>query len=281
MVKEFISQLPPDKLSPFAKHPYRVREDAAMDELVESIRVHGVLSPLLARPKGECYELVSGHRRRLAAQKLGLPTVPVLVREMSDDEAVILMVDSNLQRENLLPSEKAFAYKMKLEAMNRQGRRTDLTSTTVVPKFRSNEVIGKESGESRETVRRYIRLTNLVPPLLQMVDDGRIAFSPAVELSYLTRDEQAELWDLIGREDATPSLSQALRMKQLSREAKLTPEVLYAILTEEKPNQKEQIRIKTESLRKYFPRNYSAQQMEREIIKLLEARYRAKDRGER
>lgn len=281
MVKEFIPQLPPDKLSPFAKHPYRVREDAAMDELVESIRVHGVLSPLLARPKGECYELVSGHRRRLAAQKLGLPTVPVLVREMSDDEAVILMVDSNLQRENLLPSEKAFAYKMKLEAMNRQGRRTDLTSTTVVPKFRSNEVIGKESGESRETVRRYIRLTNLVPPLLQMVDDGRIAFSPAVELSYLTRDEQAELWDLIGREDATPSLSQALRMKQLSREAKLTPEVLYAILTEEKPNQKEQIRIKTESLRKYFPRNYSAQQMEREIIKLLEARYRAKDRGDR
>ena len=281
MVKEFISQLPPDKLTPFAKHPYQVREDAAMDELVESIRVHGVLSPLLARPKGESYELVSGHRRRLAAQKLGLPTVPVLVREMTDDEAVILMVDSNLQRENLLPSEKAFAYKMKLEAMNRQGRRTDLTSTTVVPKFRSNEVIGKESGESRETVRRYIRLTNLVPPLLQMVDDGRIAFSPAVELSYLTRDEQTELWDLIGREDATPSLSQSLRMKQISREAKLTPEVLYAILTEEKPNQKEQIRIKTESLRKYFPCNYSAQQMEREIIKLLEARYRAKGRGER
>ena len=281
MVKEFISQLSPDKLTPFAKHPYQVREDAAMDELVESVRTYGILSPLLARPKGEGYELVSGHRRRLAAQKLGLPTVPVLVREMTDDEAVILMVDSNLQRENLLPSEKAFAYKMKLEAMNRQGRRTDLTSTTVVPKFRSNEVIGKESGESRETVRRYIRLTNLVPPLLQMVDDGRIAFSPAVELSYLTRDEQAELWDLIGREDATPSLSQALRMKQLSREAKLTPEVLYAILTEEKPNQKEQVRIKTESLRKYFPRNYSAQQMEREIIKLLEARYRAKGRGER
>ena len=281
MVKEFISQLPLDKLSPFAKHPYQVREDTAMDELVESIRVHGILSPLLARPKGDGYELVSGHRRRLAAQKLGLSTVPVLVRKMTDDEAVILMVDSNLQRENLLPSEKAFAYKMKLEAMNRQGRRTDLTSTTVVPKFRSNEVIGKESGESRETVRRYIRLTNLVPPLLQMVDDGRIAFSPAVELSYLTRDEQAELWDLIGREDATPSLSQALRMKQLSREAKLTPEVLYVILTEEKPNQKEQVRIKTESLRKYFPRNYSAQQMEREIIKLLEARYRAKDRGER
>ena len=278
MVKEFISQLPPDKLSPFAKHPYRVREDAAMDELTESIRVHGVLSPLLARPKGEGCELVSGHRRRLAAQKLGLPTVPVLVREMTDDEAVILMVDSNLQRENLLPSEKAFAYKMKLEAMKHQGK---ATSRQVVGKLESADEVGQVNGESGRTIQRYIRLTNLAPPLLQMVDDGRIAFSPAVELSYLTRDEQAELWDLIGREDATPSLSQALRMKQLSREAKLTPEVLYAILTEEKPNQKEQIRIKTDSLRKYFPRNYSAQQMEREIIKLLEARYRAKGRGER
>ena len=278
MVKEFISQLPPDKLSPFEKHPYQVREDAAMDELVASICTHGILSPLLARPKGEGYELVSGHRRRLAAQKLGLPTVPVLVREMSNDEAVILMVDSNLQRENLLPSEKAFAYRMKLEAMKHQGK---ATSRQVVGKLESADEVGQVNGESGRTIQRYIRLTNLVPPLLQMVDDGRIAFSPAVELSYLTRDEQAELWDLIGREDATPSLSQALRMKQLSREAKLTPEVLYAILTEEKPNQKEQIRIKTESLRKYFPRNYSAQQMEREIIKLLEARYRAKGRGER
>lgn len=278
MVKEFISQLPPDKLTPFKKHPYQVREDAAMDELVESVRTYGILSPLLARPKGEGYELVSGHRRRLAAQKLGLPTVPVLVREMTDDEAVILMVDSNLQRENLLPSEKAFAYKMKLEAMKHQGKST---SCKVCTKSRTDEMIGKHESVSARTIQNYIRLTNLVPPLLQMVDDGRIALSPAVELSYLTRDEQAELWNLIGQEDATPSLSQALRMKQLSREAKLTPEVLYAILTEEKPNQKEQIRIKTESLRKYFPRNYSAQQMEREIIKLLEARYRAKDRGER
>lgn len=277
MVKEFISQLPPDKLVPFERHPYQVWEDAAMDELVESVRTYGILSPLLARPKGEGYELVSGHRRRLAAQKLGLPSVPVLVREMTDDEAVILMVDSNLQRENLLPSEKAFAYKMKLEAMKHQGK---ATSGQLVQKL-SVEKVADEANENYKTVQRYIRLTNLVPPLLQMVDDGRIAFSPAVELSYLTRDEQAELWDLIGREDATPSLSQALRMKQLSREAKLTPEVLYAILTEEKPNQKEQIRIKTESLRKYFPRNYSAQQMEREIIRLLEARYRAKNRGER
>ena len=194
MVKEFISQLPPDKLSPFAKHPYRVREDAAMDELVESIRVHGILSPLLARPKGEGYELVSGHRRRLAAQKLGLSTVPVLVREMTDDEAVILMVDSNLQRENLLPSEKAFAYKMKLEAMKHQG----MTCGQVGHKSR-DAVSNDDSGR---TIQRYIRLTNLVSPLLQMVDDGHIAFSPAVELSYLTRDEQAELWDLIGREDS-------------------------------------------------------------------------------
>ncbi len=277
-MKEYIQQLSPDKLVPFQKHPYQVREDAALSELMESIRTHGVLSPLLARPKGESYELVSGHRRCLAAQKLGLKTVPVLVREMSDDEAVILMVDSNLQRENLLPSEKAFAYKMKLEAMKHQGR---ATSRQVVGKSESADEVGQGSGESGRTIQRYIRLTNLVPPLLQMVDDGRIAFSPAVELSYLTKEEQAALCDLIGQEDATPSLSQAIRMKQLSREAKMTPEVLYAILTEEKPNQKEQVRIKTESLRKYFPRNYSAQQMEREIIKLLETRYRTRNRGER
>lgn len=277
-MKEYIQQLSPDKLTPFQKHPYQVREDAALSELMESIRTHGVLSPLLARPKGEGYELVSGHRRRLAAQKLGLKTVPVLVREMSDDEAVILMVDSNLQRENLLPSEKAFAYKMKLEAMKHQGK---ATSCKVCTKSRTDELIGQRESVSARTIQNYIRLTNLVPPLLQMVDDGRIAFSPAVELSYLARDEQAELWDLIGREDATPSLSQAIRLKQLSREAKLTPEVLYAILTEEKPNQKEQVRIKTESLRKYFPRNYSAQQMEREILKLLETRYRTRNRGER
>ena len=277
-MKEYIQQLSPDKLMPFQKHPYQVREDAAMDELVESIRVHGVLSPLLARPKGDGYELVSGHRRRLAAQKLGLKTVPVLVREMTDDEAVILMVDSNLQRENLLPSEKAFAYKMKLEAIKHQGK---ATSRQVVGKLESADEVGQGNGESGRTIQRYIRLTNLVPPLLQMVDDGRIAFSPAVELSYLARDEQAELWDLIGREDATPSLSQAIRLKKLSREGGLTAEKLYAILTEEKPNQKEQVRIKTESLRKYFPRNDSAQQMEREILKLLETRYRTKNRGER
>ena len=277
-MKEYIQQLPPDEMVPFQNHPYQVREDAALSDLMESIRAHGVLSPLLARPEGERYELVSGHRRRLAAQKLGLKTVPVLVWEMTDDEAVILMVDSNLQRENLLPSEKAFAYKMKLEAMKHQGK---ATSCKVCTKSRTDELIGQRESVSARTIQNYIRLTNLVPPLLQMVDDGRIAFSPAAELSYLTKEEQAELWDLIGQEDATPSLSQAIRMKRLSREAKLTPEVLYAILTEEKPNQKEQVRIKTESLRKYFPRNYSAQQMEREILKLLETRYRTRNRGER
>ena len=274
MVREFISQLPPDKLSPFAKHPYQVREDAAMDELVESVRTYGILSPLLARPKGEGYELVSGHRRRLAAQKLGLPTVPVLVREMTDDEAVILMVDSNLQRENLLPSEKAFAYQMKLEAMKHQGKST---SCKVCTKSRTDEMIGKHESVSARTIQNYTRLTTLVPPLLQMVDDGRIAFSPAVELSYLTRDEQAELWDLIGQEDATPSLSQSLRMKQLSREAKLTPEVLYAILTEEKPNQKEQFRIPKERISKYFKPGTPARTMEDTIIKALDY-YRKRQR---
>ena len=280
-MKEQVQEISVCDLHSFRNHPFQVKDDESLQALCDSIREYGILSPLLARPTEDGFEIVSGHRRKAAALRLGLDRLPVLVREMSDDEAVILMVDSNIQRENLLPSEKAFAYKMKLEAMKRQGQRTDLTSPQVATKLRTDDEIAKQAGISGDTVRRYIRLTNLVPPLLQMVDDGRIAFSPAVELSYLTRDEQAELWDLIGREDATPSLSQSLRMKQISRETKLTPEVLYAILTEEKPNQKEQVRIKTESLRKYFPRNYSAQQMEREIIKLLEARYRAKDRGER
>ena len=277
-MKEFVQMLSPDKLLPFEKHPFQVREDGVLEELMESIRCYGVLSPLLARLKGEGYELVSGHRRRLAAQKLDLEAVPVLVREMSDDEAVILMVDSNLQREHLLPSEKAFAYKMKLEALKHQGK---AASTQLVQKGKySVEVVAENSEESRETVRRYIRLTNLVPPLLKLVDEGRIAFSPAVELSYLTKEEQAELWDLIEQEDATPSLSQAIRMKQLSRMAKLTPEAMYAIISEEKPNQKEQVRLKTESLKKYFPSHYSTQQMEKAILKLLEERYRNKHRGQ-
>ena len=276
-MKEYVQFLAPDKLTPFAQHPFRLREDAAMDELTESVRVYGVLSPLLARPRGEGYELVSGHRRRAAAIKLGLQTVPVLVREMSDDEAVILMVDSNLQRENLLPSEKAFAYKMKLEALKHQGKRT---SPQLAAKSRTDDEIAQDEGISGDTIRRYIRLTNLVKPLLDMVDEGRIAFSPAVELSYLTKEQQAYLLDSIEQEDATPSLSQAIRMKKLSQQGKLMPEVIYAVLTEEKPNQKEQVRIKTESLRKFFPSSYSAEQMERAILKMLEERYRAKHRGQ-
>ena len=276
-MKEFVQMLSPDKLLPFEKHPFQVREGESLEELTESIRCYGVLSPLLARPKGEGYELVSGHRRRLAAQKLGLEAVPVLVREMSDDEAVILMVDSNLQREHLLPSEKAFAYKMKLEALKHQGKGT---SCRIGTKSRSDETIALNSEESARNIQRYIRLTNLVPPLLKLVDEGRIAFSPAVELSYLTKEEQAELWDLIEQEDATPSLSQAIRMKQLSRMAKLKPEAIYIIISEEKPNQKEQVRLKTESLKKYFPSHYSTQQMEKAILKLLEERYRSKHRGQ-
>ncbi len=279
-MKEYVQQIAPDKLTPFAQHPFQLREDAAMDELTESVRAYGVLSPLLARPKGESYELVSGHRRRAAALRLGLQAVPVLVRDMSDDEAVILMVDSNLQRENLLPSEKAFAYKMKLEALKRQAGRPRKNESRVATKIDTAKSIGEASGESRDQVFRYIRLTNLVKPLLDMVDEGRIAFSPAVELSYLTKEQQAYLLDSIGQEDATPSLSQAIRMKKLSQQGKLTPEVIYAVLTEEKPNQKEQVRIKTESLRKYFPGSYSAEQMERAILKLLEERYRAKHRGQ-
>ena len=280
-MKEFVQRLSPDKLLPFEQHPFQVREDESLKELMESIRCYGVLSPLLARPKGNGYELVSGHRRRLAAQKLGLETVPVLVREMSNDEAVILMVDSNLQREHLLPSEKAFAYKMKLEAIRRSaGRPRKGNPRQVVGNLESADVVGEAAGESGRTIQRYIRLTKLVPPLLKLVDEGRIAFSPAVELSYLTKEEQAELWELIEQEDATPSLSQAIRMKQLSRMAKLTPEAIYAIISEEKPNQKEQVRLKTESLKKYFPSHYSTQQMEKAILKLLEERYHSKHRGQ-
>lgn len=280
MVKEFVSQLPPDKLSPFEKHPYQVREDTAMDELVESIRVHGVLSPLLARPKGEGYELVSGHRRRLAAQKLRLPTVPVLVREMTDDEAVILMVDSNLQRENLLPSEKAFAYKMKLEAMKRQGQRSDLTSAPLEPKLkgsRSNEELAASSPDSRSQIQRYIRLTELIPPVLDMVDSSKIAFRPAVELSYLSKEQQQSLYDTMECEDCTPSLAQAIKMKEFSRDGKLTEEVILSIMQEEKPNQREQFKMPKERISKYFAPGTPAQKIEDTIVKALEL-YRRRER---
>ena len=279
-MREQVQEISVRDLHSFKNHPFQVKDDESLQALCDSIREYGILSPLLARPTEDGFEIVSGHRRKAAALRLGLDRLPVLVRDMSDDEAVILMVDSNIQRENLLPSEKAFAYKMKLDALNRQGKRFDLTSTQDVPKCRSNEELGNQVGESRETIRRYIRLTNLAKPILDMVDQQRIAFSPAVELSYLTRQEQAELWDLMQSEDCTPSLSQAIRLKKLSQQVKLTPEVMFSILTEEKPNQKEQVRIKTESLRKYFPKSYSVEQMEQAILKLLENQYRAKHRGQ-
>ena len=265
-------------LHSFKNHPFQVKDDDSLKALCDSIREYGVLSPLLARTTDDGFEIVSGHRRKTAALRLGLDRLPVLVRDMSDDEAVILMVDSNIQRENLLPSEKAFAYKMKLDALKHQGKREDNTCAKVGHK--SRDIIAEEVGEARETIRRYIRLTNLAKPILDMVDQQRITFSPAVELSYLTKQEQAELWDLMQSEDCTPSLSQAIRMKKLSQQVKLTPEVMFSILTEEKPNQKEQVRIKTESLRKYFPKSYSAEQMEQAILKLLESQYRAKHRGQ-
>ena len=276
---EQVQEIRIDQLRGFKDHPFQVKDNEELQTLCDSIREYGVLSPLLARPTEDGYEIISGHRRKAAALKLGLDKLPVLVRDMTDDEAVILMVDSNIQRENLLPSEKAFAYKMKLEAISHQGKRTDLTSTTVVSKLRSNEELGAKVGESRETIRRYIRLAYLAKPILDLVDQQRIAFSPAVELSYLTRQEQAELWDIMQSEDCTPSLSQAVRLKKLSQKAELTPEKILDIMSEQKANQKDRIRIEVSQLRKYFPRNYTAHQMEQSILKLLEEQYRKKQRS--
>ena len=273
-MKERLMELRLEELHGFQNHPFRVQNDESMDALCESIALHGVLSPLLARPTGEGYEIISGHRRRAAALRLGMDKLPVLVREMSDDEAVILMVDSNIQRENLLPSEKAFAYKMKLEAMKHQGERSDSSSGQVGHK--SRDFISE--GESGRTVQRYIRLTYLAKPLLDMVDEQKIAFSPAVELSYLTKQEQAELWDIIQSEACTPSLSQAVRMKKLSQSAALTPEAILDIMSEIKANQRERVRIDVSAIRKYFPRSYNARQMEESILKLLEAQYRKRQR---
>ena len=275
-MKEQVQEISVHGLHSFRNHPFQVKDDESLQALCDSIREYGILSPLLARPTEDGFEIVSGHRRKAAALRLGLDRLPVLVRDMSDDEAVILMVDSNIQRENLLPSEKAFAYKMKLDALKHQGR---ATSDRVGQKL-SVEVVGEQTNESKTQVQRYIRLTNLAKPILDMVDTQRIPFSPAVELSYLTRQEQAELWHLMQSEDCTPSLSQAIRMQKLSHQVKLTPEVMFSILTEEKPNQKEQVRIKTESMRKYFRKSYSVEQMEQAILKLLESQYRAKHRGQ-
>lgn len=274
---EQVQEIRIDQLWGFKDHPFQVKDNEELQALCDSIREYGVLSPLLARPTEDGYEIISGHRRKAAALRLGLDKLPVLVRDMTDDEAVILMVDSNIQRENLLPSEKAFAYKMKLEAIKHQGERKDLTCAQVGHK--SRDLIAEAAGESRETIRRYIRLTYLAKPILDLVDQQRIAFSPAVELSYLTRQEQAELWDIMQSEDCTPSLSQAVRLKKLSQKAELTPEKILDIMSEQKANQKDRVRIEVSQLRKYFPRNYTAHQMEQSILKLLEEQYRKKQRS--
>ncbi len=269
-MNEQVRSIPVSQLYPFQYHPFHVRDDEAMAALCGSIQEYGILSPLLARPAGEGYEVISGHRRRLAALKLGLLELPVLIRSMTDDEAVILMVDSNIQRENLLPSEKAFAYKMKLEAMKHQGKVTSCKDCT---KTRSDEMIAQEAHVSARTIQNYIRLTYLVKPILDQVDEGRIAFSPAVELSFMSRQEQAELWDIMNSEDSTPSLSQAVRLKKLSQKGELTPERIYEIMREEKANQRERVRIDVNQLRKYFPKGYTALQMEKKILQLLEENY--------
>ena len=276
-MKEQVMDINVSELHPFQNHPFYVRDDESMQTLCDSIREYGVLSPLLARPIGEGYELVSGHRRRAAAMKLGLDNLPVLVRDMTDDEAVILMVDSNIQRENLLPSEKAFAYKMKLEAIKHQGK---TASCKVCTKSRSDEQIAAEANVSARTIQNYIRLTYLATPLLDLVDEGRIAFSPGVELSYLTKLEQAELWDIVKLEDCTPSLSQAVRLKKLSQRGKLNAERIFEIMSEEKANQKDRVRIEVSQIRKYFPKGYTSQQMEEKILQMLESNYKKRQRNQ-
>ena len=252
--REKVMQIPLAEISSFPNHPFKVRMDEAMQEMAQSVKEYGVLVPALVRPKeGGGYEMVAGHRRKAASELAGVETIPCIVRRLTDDEATIIMVDSNLQRERILPSEKAFAYKMKLEALNRQGQRTDLTSTPVVSKLRTNEKVGLESGDSREQVRRYIRLTELEPPILDMVDDGKIAFRPAVELSYLPKEQQQSLLTTIECEDCTPSLAQAIKMKQFSQEGRLNEDVILSILSEEKPNQIEQFKMPRERISKYFP----------------------------
>lgn len=275
---EKVVTLNPAEISDFPNHPFKVKQDEAMAEMVDSIRKYGVLVPALVRPKEDGgYEMVAGHRRKFAAALAELTEIPCIVRNFTDDEATIIMVDSNLQRETILPSEKAFAYKMKLDAMKRQGQRSDLTSTPLVSKSRSNEELGQKNGDSREQVRRYIRLTELIPSVLQMVDDGKIAFRPAVELSYLSKEQQEALYSTMECEDCTPSLAQAIKMKEFSKDGKLTDEVILSIMQEEKPNQKEQFKMPKERISKYFAPGTPAQKIEDTIIKALEL-YRKRER---
>ena len=268
---ESVVNIPIDKLKDFADHPFSVRDDGAMQQTVESIREYGVLVPAIARPLEDgTFELISGHRRKHACELAGIETMPVIVRDLDRNAAIIIMVDSNLQRENILPSEKAKAYKMKLEAIKRQGKRHDLTSTQVVSKLRSNEEIGQAVNESRETIRRYIRLTELEPQLMQMVDEGKIAMTPAVEISYLKPEEQKLLIETIDSEQATPSLSQAQRMKRLSQEGKLSDDAMLGIMMEQKKPETWDLKLPMDKIRKYFPRSYTPQRMEETIIKLLD-----------
>ena len=270
--REQVQQIPIGELFPFKNHPFKVLDDEAMTRTVESIAQYGVLAPLIARPRpdGDGYEIISGHRRQYAAKLAGLDTLPVIVRQMSDDAAVILMVDSNLQREHILPSERAFAYKMKLDAIKNQGARSDLTSTQVAQKL-SVEKVGDDAGVSKDTIRRFIRLTNLVPELLDMVDEKKISFNPAVELSYLDESQQRAFLEAMNDTQNAPSLSQAQHLKKMAQQGEFSYEKAFDVMGQEKKSEKDTVTIKNETLRKYFPRSYTPKQMEEKIIQLLDA----------
>lgn len=279
--RTFLRNIPVGEIEDFPDHPFKVRMDEDMENLVESVKVRGVLSPVLVRPMPDgSYQMVSGHRRKRASELAGLETVPCIVRELTDDEATILMVDSNLQRERVLPSERAFAYKMKLEAMKRQGQRTDLTSDPLGPKLgtRSNQELADQSPDSKTQIQRYIRLTYLIQPLLDLVDEDRIAFRPAVELSYLTQSEQQALYESISYEDATPSLAQAIKMKEFSKDGRLNEDVILSIMSEEKPNQREKYSFKADRLKQYIPMGLSPQQREDYVVKALDHYKRFRER---
>ena len=274
------AQLPIEKLRPFEGHPFKVTDDAEMEQLVWSILTQGLLTPITVRLlENNEYEVISGHRRLHACQKAGIETVPALIYTLDRDAAAIALVDSNLHREKILPSEKAFAYKMKRDAMSRQGERTDLTSTQLVSKLRTNEMVGEVNGDSRETVRRFIRLTELIPEILQLVDSDRIALTPAVELSYLSNQEQRDLLETIESEDCTPSLSQAIQLKKLSQAGELNMDKIFDILREPKANQQDKISFRVDDLRKFFPKSYSATRIQETILKLLTDYYRKRERS--
>ncbi|WHH59782.1 ParB/RepB/Spo0J family partition protein [Petroclostridium sp. X23] len=277
--REKVLDIPLSEISDFPNHPFKVKADEAMLEMADSVKQYGVLVPGLVRPKPEGgYEMVAGHRRKKASELAGKEIMPCIVRELDNDQATIIMVDSNLQRESILPSEKAFAYKMKLEAMKRQGQRTDLTSRPLVEKSISADLLGETTGESGRQVHRFIRLTELNPSILEMVDNNQIAFRPAVELSYLTEKEQQNLHDTMQSEDCTPSLSQAQRMKKLSQDGRLNMDVIFSILTEKKPNQKEKLSVRRERIDRFFPKSFTEKQKEDLIVQLLESWYKKRQR---